>query len=200
MADQEVLPGYIVHSRTVQFQGDPNGLDKKVCLITEEVTRPNGVRGPWTYLDAKGEVPVFMVVVKESEPSRRVLLVAHDRFPTRVPGSLEIPAGWPEAGENARQTVLRETKEETGLIVTKAEELAGPWQAANGITNERIQVWLITGAKQSGENKHAEEGITGQGMYTFAEIRQLIQNGKLTDTLTIAAVLYAGLVLGELKL
>jgi 8-oxo-dGTP pyrophosphatase MutT (NUDIX family) len=98
-----------------------------------------------------------------------VLLV---RYPDGQGGSyLVAPGGKAEDGENAVQTIVRETREETGLLVEPGRVLF-----IEDLETERIKmmkVWMLcdalAGEAQLTEGAH-KEGIVQVGWYTPAQL------------------------------
>ncbi len=183
------MPGWQIHGSKVAYD------DGYTRLVVHDVTRSWGRRGPYAHLDTNKE-SVFIVAVNKNQPPE-VVMLDHSRFPTRQGSSLEIPAGGCREGEPVEDAGKRELKEETGFVAEKWTIIASHLQAANAITNERTNICIAEGLTRTREDEQAEEGISGLGMYTFAQIHTMILAGEITDYMSIGAVLLAEVYLDK---
>lgn len=166
--ERVVHAGYIFDLVTARFES-PDG----------EVFERDIVRHP----GAVSVVPVDddgrIVMVRQYRP-------AFDDF------LLEIPAGKRDvADEPPSETAQRELAEEIGVRAASLE-LLGVFANAPGFSDERSWVYLGRGL----EPVHREvQGIEEAHLVierpTFAEARQMIDDGRLTDTKSIVGILLA---------
>jgi 8-oxo-dGTP pyrophosphatase MutT (NUDIX family) len=158
--------------------------------------REDTVRGPagdgiYGVVTARNDA-VFIVAVDAED---RVCLVTLDRYTTGL--SIEVPAGGSD-GEDPLIAAQRELREETGM---QADDwtLLGSMNALNGIAVAPEHVFLARELSASGANEdaHEEEGIEEVSWVPFAEVLQMIADGRIRDGETIAALTYAGIRLGR---
>jgi len=112
-----------------------------------------------------------------------VLLVRQTREAIRAT-ILEIPAGILDIpGEQAATCAARELEEETGYIASDVKPL-GVIHSSPGFTDETI--WLFTAsAEPAGDAEHGIEVVR----LPLAEAITAIQDGRITDAKTVAALL-----------
>lgn len=139
---------------------------------------------------------VFVVALDDQD---RVCLVTLDRYTTGA--SIEVPAGGGD-GEPALVAAQRELLEETGVEASEWTEL-GTMHALNGIADAVEHVFLARGIRSTGStttaDAQAEEGIDAVAWVPFADVVQMISDGRITDGETIAAIAYAGIRLGRFR-
>lgn len=135
---------------------------------------------------------VFIVALDDED---RVCLVTLERYTTGR--SIEVPAGGSD-GQDPLTAAQRELFEETGM---QAEEwsLLGSMNALNGVTVAPEHVFLARGlsAADSAGAAHEEEGIEEVSWVPFAEVLQMVADGRIRDGETVAALAYAGIRLGR---
>lgn len=148
----------------------------------DEVIRPDGEKGEYNVVECGKSV--FIVPITEDN---KVLLVKLFRYPTQHEG-WEVPAGGVDPGEAPLAAAKRELQEETGLFGKSWREI-GSFDSMNGITDSISYVFGARQLKNEGKNDQEEEGITEVRAFTFNEVLQMIQDGKILDALSIAALL-----------
>lgn len=131
-------------------------------------------RDPYTYAAA------YLLLIKDGH----VLLLR--RYNTGFQdGNYSLPAGHVEPGENFTQAIIREAKEETGVIVTEEElKTAHVLHRLNPHERTYVDIFFIT-EKWSGdpENKEPEKcddlswfPLTNLPDNTVPYVRQVIEN------------------------
>jgi ADP-ribose pyrophosphatase len=97
---------------------------------------------------------------------------------------LEFPAGKIEKGEDPLEAIYRETEEETGY---KAEHLCemGHVIPTCGYCTEKIYLYYAEAGEEVGQHLDRDERIDLY-TYTFKEIKEMIANGTINDSKTIA--------------
>ena len=147
-----------------------------LTLYEDDVITPSGHPGKYTYTES----PPFVLMVGYHQ--ERFILVRQYRYPAQQPVT-EFPGGGIEEGEAPLAAAQREFEEETGFRATK-------WTELGTINNPNLAtVFLAEDLVETGTNNMKEEGITGMIQLTWAEIDQLIPNGELNDSKTLAALL-----------
>ena len=95
--------------------------------------------------------------------NNKVLLIRHEEGATHRSGVYGIPGGRPEAGEELKDTAVREFKEETGLTVQKEDLIEYPNNqfsadiAKKDGTTKHYTMTVFRAHKFAGELKATEE-------------------------------------------
>ncbi len=169
-----------------------------ITVHEDEVTRPDGSDGIYGVVEVRRPA-VFVVALTDTD---EIVLVTVDRHTVGL--SLEVPAGGTD-GEDPLLAAQRELLEETGLTAS-TWRLIGGMTALNGICRAPEHVFLATGlsdplgpgpASASGTRSQDEEGIAEVRTVPLAEVLDLVRDGSITDSETLAALLHALIALGR---
>jgi len=117
----------------------------------------------------------------------RIYLVEQFRYP--VSGRYwELPQGsWPDApGKEPLELAKAELREETGLSAAEMVPIGHLFEAC-GYSNQGVHVFFATGLSQGPQDLEPEESDLICRSFTFAEVRQLIDDGLIKDATTMAA-------------
>ena len=143
---------------------------------------PNGNTAKWDLIDHKGAAAVVAVL-----PDGRLLMVEQYRNALERM-TLEIPAGGlTHRQEPTMEAARRELKEETGYTCDKIEPLLSLYTTV-AFCNEKIDIYLATGLTP-GEQHLDEDEFLNVGVYTLEELKEMICQGKIQDSKTIAGIL-----------
>ncbi|SRR6266702_4243222 len=148
----------------------------------DAVVRPDGKPGEYFVLDSRSSAQVIAL-----DQHQNVLLVRQFRYTTATSG-WELPCGGLNEGEAPTAAAKRELLEETG-IRAKIWKKLGTLQAANGMSNALMHVFLATGLKHFAQNDQAAEGIVEMKFFSASEIISMICTSKITDSQTLAGLL-----------
>ena len=99
---------------------------------------------------------------------------------------VEIPAGKLDPGEQPEAAAIRELEEETGYRC-KSVQLLRSFYTAPGFSDEILHLYLAEHIEKGEMSPDEDEFLQG-GAITLTEARQLIEEGKIRDAKTIAAV------------
>jgi ADP-ribose pyrophosphatase len=125
------------------------------------------------------------VCVMPIDEQGRFLLVRQYRYPTQS-FLLEFPAGKLDvAGESPANAIKRELQEETGYVAATWKEL-GFIYTAPGFCDEKIYLYAAKNlTAQTGLTTDEDEAIESFWL-TYAELKQALAEGLLTDGKTLA--------------
>ena len=142
----------------------------------------NGNHEVWDYIHHKGAAAVIPVM-----DAGRLLMVrqyrnALDRF------TLELPAGGlDQADEPGRDCSARELEEETGYHSDDLEWLI-TLRTTVALCNEKIEVYVARNLIRTHQHLDENEFVNVEA-HTVEELKQMIFEGKIEDSKTVAAIL-----------
>jgi ADP-ribose pyrophosphatase len=113
-------------------------------------------------------------------------LVGQWRFPLNA-YSWEIPEGGGPIGVDPLESAKRELKEETGLIAEKYTEL-GRIHTSNSVCNESGILYLAQNLTLTEAEPEESEDLQVKKL-PFEEAYLMVMEGKITDSLSLAAIL-----------
>ncbi|MGC2618678.1 MAG: NUDIX hydrolase [Acidobacteriaceae bacterium] len=149
-------------------------------LREDEIERSNGAHGIYGVVD-KDDCAVILPLEGDT-----IYLVEQFRY-TIQQRCLELPqGGWETADVNPEELARGELREETGLIAAKMTYLGALW-VAYGFTRQRQYVYLATGLTQAERNLDPEEQDLVVRTATVAEFEQMLLDGTIQDSTTVAA-------------
>lgn len=155
-----------------------------LALDSYKVIRPDGDDGTYTVVRlhrlAVGVLPI--------EPDGTVHLVGQWRFPLGR-YSWEMPEGGAEAHEDPLECAQRELEEETGLMAGRYEQVL-KLDMSNSLTDESGVIYLAF-ELQPGEPKPEATEVLKRRRAHFLDVLDRIADGRITDAMTVAAVLRA---------
>jgi 8-oxo-dGTP pyrophosphatase MutT (NUDIX family) len=119
-------------------------------------------------------------------------LVGQYRFPLEA-YSWEIPEGGGDPAIPPVDSARRELLEETGLV---AREWTGllEMHLSNSVTDERAIIFLARGLEQRQAAPEETEELAIRRL-PFEEAYQMVERGEITDSMSVAAILKARLLL-----
>lgn len=169
---------WIVKGVTRTFENDWFAIDE------HDVTKPDGSPGYYGVVRVRRLAVGVLPIGRDGS----VHLVGQWRFPLGR-YSWEMPEGGAEPGEDAQACAVRELSEETGLS-------AGRWVKAlemdlsNSLTDERAVIFLATDLEQGQAQPEATE-VLKHRRAPFASVLARVCDGRIRDSMTVAAVLRA---------
>ena len=153
-----------------------------VDFYKDTVQVPNGNVVEWDYIGHKGAAAV--VPVREDG---KLLMVRQyrndlDRY------TLEIPAGGLNGSdEPTRDAAARELEEETGYRSDELEWLI-TIRTTVAFCNEKIDIYMAKNLIRTEQHLDEDEFIHVEA-YSIEELTQMIMEGKIEDSKTIAAIM-----------
>ena len=163
-------------SKTV-YQG------RAFSFAVDNITLPNGVRTDIALVRHPGSTGIVPI-----DEKGRVIMTRQYRHPV-AEWILEVPAGTNEPGESPLVCAQRELEEETGMRAETFIELAAI-HILPSYSDELIRVYLAMDLTPTVQNLDEDELITVEN-YTMDEVVQMIDDGEITDALTILSIQHA---------
>lgn len=154
--------------------------NKFIKVVEDEVIRPDGTKGIYGYTKIPQTVGIVAV-----DNSNFIYLCKQSRYIFHE-DSWEIPRGFVEKGENAKQAAIRELKEEAGLS-TNNMLLVGSIRTSIGVLNEDAKIFLardVISKRFTGESHEIEK----VEKLRLEEVLKMIRENKIKDGLTIGAI------------
>jgi len=161
-----------------------------ISLTEYQVINPGGGKGIYGKVHFKNRAVGIIPIDDEGN----IYLVGQFRFVLDA-YSWEIPEGGAPFSEDLLTSAKRELKEETGIE-------AGQWRKlldihlSNSVSDEVSTVYLATGLTFTDAAPEETEEIQVKKL-PFEEAYQMVLNGEITDSLSIAGILRTKLLLQE---
>lgn len=112
--------------------------------------------------------------------------------------SIEIPGGVIELGETFAEAAARETLEETGYVFDNLEYI-GKVCANPSTTNNYTHMFLGTGGRKVADQSLDEGEDVDVELMTIDEVKTLVRQGRILQSLHINTIFLALEKLGEMK-
>ncbi|MDX2245274.1 MAG: NUDIX hydrolase [Bacteroidia bacterium] len=151
-----------------------------ISLTEHQVLNPAGNPGIYGTVHFKNQA-VGVVPYQEGF----IWMVGQYRFPLKK-FYWEIPEGGGPFEEDPAHTALRELQEETGLTAQKVTPLF-QMHLSNSVSDEWGIVYLATELSQGQASPEETEALTVKKM-SLDEVYEEIEAGRITDSLTVAAI------------
>jgi len=149
-----------------------------ITVTDNQVINPAGQNGQYGVVHFKNRA-VGVVPYEDGH----IWLVGQTRFALSA-YSWEIPEGGCPEGEDLEESARRELKEETGLIAGHLQPLL-QMHLSNSVTDEWGQIYLATDLTQGTAKPEGSEDITVRKV-TVKEFYEAVENGEITDSLSVA--------------
>lgn len=161
--------------------------DEYVLLLRDAVAFPDGHVGTYIRFVGRRRAPAGVAIL----PLRagKVLLVRHFRHATRE-SHLEIPRGFWIEGLAAEEIARRELNEETGIDRCGLVHL-GAVHVNTGLTAETLELFAALVDDDGQPARH--QAITDVVAVEVEELEDLVRDGEITDSFTVAAYVRAKL-------
>ncbi len=163
-----------------------------INLKEYQVINPSGGRGIYGKVHFKNKA----IGIVPLDEHLNTYLVGQYRF-TIDEYSWEIPEG---GGLNEEPIVAaqRELLEETGLKAAHWQKLSEMY-LSNSVTDERCIIFIATGLTQHNAMPEETEQLIVKKL-PFDDVYQMVMQGKIKDSITVAAILQTKILLMENKL
>lgn len=153
-----------------------------LSVYADTINVPNGNTAVWDFIGHQGAAAVVPVM-----DDGRILMVKQyrnslDRY------TLEIPAGGLDSkDEPTIKAAARELEEETGYVSDDLEHLISIVTAI-AFCDEVIDIYVARNLKKTHQHLDEDEYIDVCA-YTTEELTEMIYNGKIQDSKTVAAIM-----------
>lgn len=154
---------------------------------------PNGNIMPAFYVQ---EYPTWVSAFALTEDNKVVMIKQYRHGIEEV--TTETPGGVVDDGEDPETAIRRELMEETGYEF-ESFELLGKVCANPSTANNYLHMYLARGGKKTGEQKLDETEDVKVVIYTIEEVKQLLKENKIVQSLHVSCIFYALNHLGEMK-
>ncbi|HSZ33803.1 MAG TPA: NUDIX hydrolase [Puia sp.] len=156
--------------------------DNPWVQITEfQVINPNGGNGIYGKVHYKN-IAVGVIAIDENW---NTWLVGQYRFPLDI-YSWEIPEGGGSMDEDPIEAAKRELLEETGLIAKEWIKIL-TMHLSNSVSDEFSMVYLARSLEQEKSSPEETEDLVVKKL-PFDEVVEMVESGKITDAISIAAI------------
>lgn len=160
-----------------------------IKLEQHDIINPAGKAGIYGKVHFKNRAMAIIPIDEQGN----TWLIGQYRYPLDI-YSWEIPMGGGPIGKDLLESAKRELKEETGLIAEKWTEIL-QIHTSNSVTDELAIVYLAEGLTQ-GETEFEETEILQIKKLPFSEALDLVMNGEITDSISVAGILKVARILG----
>lgn len=150
----------------------------------DQIVRPNGQDGLYGVVESKSDA-VFVVPIDDEG---NVYIVQQEHYTTREL-AWQCVAGRTD-GEPPEVAAKRELLEEAGLEASEITVLSRA-RTASGVTTFKTAICLARHLTPNNNHIDEEEDITAIRKFPIADIKQMIFDGEIANTESIAALLLA---------
>jgi 8-oxo-dGTP pyrophosphatase MutT (NUDIX family) len=161
-----------------------------INVVEHKVINPAGGNGVYGKVHFKN-VAVGVVALDDE---RNIYLVGQYRF-TLDAYSWEIPEGGSPKGIDPLDSAKRELKEETGIIAHNWQKLLDI-HLSNSVSDEKGYIYLATGLEFSDAEPEETEKLQVQKI-ALEQAYQMVLDGSITDSLSVAGILRTKILLAE---
>ncbi len=182
------------HNNPWTTLGQKEVYDNKWIQVTEfDVLNPSGGKGIYGKVHFKN----YAIGIIPLDKELNTYLVGQYRFALNQ-YSWEIPEGGGPRGVDILESAKRELKEETGLM-------AGEWtkildlHLSNSVSDEYGTIFLARELRQEEAAPEETEELAVKKV-PFEEAYQMVENGIITDSLAVAAIMKVKIMLLEGKI
>ncbi len=162
-------------------------------LTEYQVLNPSGNKGIYGVVRFKN----LAIGVLPLDEDRNTWLVGQWRFPLKA-YSWEIPEGGGPLGIDPLDSAKRELKEETGLIAKKYTEL-GRIHTSNSVCDESGILYLAQDLELTESEPEENEDLVVKKL-PFEEAYRMVMDGRITDSLSMTAILKAKILIDQGKI
>lgn len=149
-----------------------------------QVIHPGGAEGVYSVIRPRRLAVGVLPIAADGD----VHLVGQWRFPLGR-YSWEMPEGGADPGETAEACARRELAEETGLRAARLQRIL-EMDLSNSVSDEQAVMFLALELEPGEANPEATE-VLQRRVAPFMEVLARVADGRIRDSMTVAAVLRA---------
>lgn len=164
-----------------------------IKLTEHQVLNPAGGKGIYGEVHFKN----IAIGILPLDENLNTWLVGQYRFPTKS-YSWEIVEGGGPLGDNPLASAKRELEEETGLSASKFTEIQR-MHLSNSVSDEMAIVYVAQGLSFGVSSPEETEELIVKKL-AFQQAYQMVMNGEITDSISVAAILKTHILIQENKL
>jgi ADP-ribose pyrophosphatase len=164
-----------------------------IQLTEFNVINPSGGQGIYGKVHFKN----LAIGIIPLDEERNTWLVGQYRFPTDA-YSWEIPEGGGPFHEEPLEAAKRELAEETGLRAAHWQEIQR-MHLSNSVSDEESLIYVATGLTAGTAEPEETEALTVRKL-KFEEAYQMVLNGQITDSMSVAGILKTHILIQENKI
>jgi ADP-ribose pyrophosphatase len=164
-----------------------------ISVSHHDVLNPAGNPGTYSVVHFKN----FAIGILPLDEQFNTWIVGQFRFPFNM-FSWEIPEGGGKLNIDPLDSAKRELEEECGIIADKFTFIQH-MQLSNSATDEVAYLYVAQGLSFTNASPDEDEELHVKKVH-FDELYQMVLDGKVTDSLTVVAVLKTKLLMLEGKL
>jgi len=153
-----------------------------INLTEHKVINPNGGDGIYGEIHFKNYA-IGIIAIDEED---KIWLVGQYRFPLKQ-YSWELPEGGGPLDKDPLDSAKRELLEETGLVAAEWTEIL-KMHLSNSVSDELAIIYLARGFTQFEPEPEETEELQVKKV-GFEEAYQMVINGEITDSMSVAAIL-----------
>lgn len=161
-----------------------------IAVREDQILQPDGRPGIYGVVQFKNKAVGVLPVDEQG----RIWLVGQYRYPIER-YSWEIPEGGGHGDETAEDAARRELREETGLIAGRLE-LISTSHLSNSVSDEGAFIYRATELVQGPSAPEGSEQLQVR-LVEWDEAWAMIQDGRITDSMTLIALLHEALRRGQ---
>ena len=164
-----------------------------IKVTAHEVINPSGGKGVYGEVHFKN----IAIGILPLDEDYNTWLVGQYRFPLKA-YSWEIPEGGGPLGEDPLESARRELLEETGMSAKNWKEIQR-MHLSNSVSDELSIIYIATDLIQGIAMPEETEQLVVKKV-PFDKVYQMVMNNEITDSMSVAAILKAKLMIlnGEL--
>ncbi len=162
--------------------------NKWITVTEHQVINPSGGKGIYGEVHFKN----LAIGVLPLDDEHNTWLVGQYRYPLKA-YSWEIPEGGGPLGADPELSAKRELVEETGLVASKLTEIQRI-HLSNSVSDELAIIYLAQDL-QLGEPAPEETEDLQLIKVPFTKALEMVMNGEITDSMSVAAILKVHLMI-----
>jgi ADP-ribose pyrophosphatase len=164
--------------------------NKWIGITEHQVINPSGGKGIYGEVHFKN----YAIGILPLDDQLNTWLVGQYRFPLKA-YSWEIPEGGGPLESDPLESAQRELMEETGLMATDWLEIQR-MHLSNSVSNELAIIYIAKGLTEGASEPEETEQLSVRKL-PFEEAYQMVINGEITDSMSVAAILKTKILLQE---